>query len=205
MVFKTVFQSVIFSSCVFLSYGQTTVTVKYFGFTVHPTGDPTAELQPYKLDKRARIVANFGGFIGVERFVYKDYFSVKIIQGLFTDCSAGWCSVTHIGGRMLLLRKPKHRIYFGLGPAYMIRNSWTRFGKDYEPSGFFRVDSMRNLGVVQHRFLPVSFEFEYDWVVSPKNQVSFSFTPGVPLACIFSVGWKHWFSLPDYENELKVF
>ncbi len=208
MVFKTFFLQIILGSIftlkLFSSVGQTTITVKYFGLTIHPTGDPTAALQPHKLDRNAHFVANFGGFVGVEHFVYKDYISVKLIQGLFTDCSGGWCSVTHIGGRLLLYKKPKHRIYFGIGPAYMLRNSWTRFGPAYQASGFFRVDSTQLFGVVQHRFLPVSFELEYDWVVSLKNQVSFSFTPGVPLACIFSIGWKHWFSVRDYENKVKV-
>lgn len=200
MVLKTFLQSIIFCCIVCLGHSQTTFTLKYFGVTVHPTGDRTAALQPYKLDKRAHVVANFGGFAGVERFVYKNYISVKLIQGLFTDCSGGWCSVTHIGARMLCLQRPKHRIYFGIGPAYMVRNSWTRFGDAYESSGFFNVDSTRNFGVVQHKFLPVSFELEYDWVITPKNQLSVSFTPGIPLACIVSVGWKHWFSLRTYED-----
>lgn len=193
MVFKAVFQALIVALTLTCAQAQTTFTLKYFGLTVHPTGDPTANLQPYKLDKRARFVANFGAFAGVEHFVYKEYVSVKLIQGLFTDCSGGWCSVTHIGGRMILYKRPKHRIYLGLGPAFMVRDSWTRFGDVYEPSGFFRVGTSRTLGEVQYRFLPVSFELEYDWVLTPKNQLSVSFTPGVPLACILSVGWKHWF------------
>jgi len=198
MVIKTIVQSLIFILFTGFVSAQTTLAVKYFGLTVHPTGDPTAPLQPHKLDDKARFVANFGGFVGVERFVYKDLVSVKIIQGLFTDCSGGWCSVTHIGGRMILLKKPKHRVYLGLRPAFMLRDSWTRFGSAYKPSGFFYEDTIRGLGAVQHRFLPVSFGLEYDYVITPKEQLSVSFTPGVPLACILSVVWKHWFSVKEY-------
>ena len=201
MVFKTIFQSLVFCLITCSCYSQTTFTLKYFGVTVHPTGDRTAALQPYKLDKNAHVVANFGAFVGMEKFVYKKYISVKVIQGLFTDCSAGWCSVTHIGGRMLCYEKPKHRIYLGLGPAFMFRDSWTRFGDAYESSGFFNVSDTRTFGTIQYKFLPASLELEYDWVVTPKNQLSVSFTPGIPLACILSVGWKHWFSLYDEKTE----
>lgn len=204
MVVKTIIQSIAFSCFTIIASAQTTLTVKYFGITVHPTGDPTYALQPHKLDKHAHVVANYGGFVGVERFVYKDLISVKLIQGLFADCSGGWCSVTHIGGRMLLLERPKHRVYFGIGPAYMLRNSWARFGDKYKPSGFFNEDTIPVFGSVQHKLIPVSFELEYDWVFSPKNQVSFSFTPGVPLACIFSIGWKHWFSVRTYSYKTKL-
>ncbi len=181
------------------AWGQSTFTLKYFGMTVHPFGDRMAALQPYKLDKNARFVLNFGGFAGYERFVYKDFVSAKVIQGFFTDCSAGWATVTHLGVRMLLLRNEKHRLYFGIGPTLIMRNSWTRFGERYKSSGYFNEDDTRMLGDIQWKFIPYGCEIEYDYRFTKRDYLSVSFTPGIPLACTFAIGWKHWITIKEFD------
>jgi hypothetical protein len=186
----------------FMIMGQSTITVKYFGCTIHPFGDKSAALMPYKFDNKGRFVANFGGFIGYEKYIYEDFISAKIIQGIFTDCSGGLAGVTHIGLRGVLIDKKKHRLSFGIGPAFLYRNSWSRFGEDYTSSGFFNEYHSRHVGDVQWKFFYVGFEFEYDYLLNQKNDLSVSFTPGVPMACIFSVGVKHWFS-KDFKRTLK--
>ncbi len=187
------------------SFGQETVTVKYFGLTIHPFGDRTAALQPNKLDKNARFVVNMGAFVGYEKYFYEDLFSVKIIQGVFTDCSNGLAVLTHIGPRVALMKTEKHRVYFGIGPTLLVRDSWRRFGDDYEPSGYFNETYSKRLGDLQWKFIPYAFEIEYDYAFTNQNQLSFSFTPAVPLAGIFSIGWKHWFHWKAYDNDVKVY
>lgn len=182
------------------SYAQSTFTLKYFGLTIHPAGDPTAHLQPYKLDDKARFVMNFGGFAGYEKFIYEDLVSVKVIQGLFTDCSAGFASVTHLGPRLNLLKLKKHKVYIGVGPTLIVRNSWTRFGESYTSSGYFNVAETQRFGDVQWKFIPYGLEFEYDYAITERDQFSVSFTPGVPLAMIFSFGWKHWITTKEYDK-----
>lgn len=181
------------------SHAQSTFTLKYFGMTVHPFGDPTAHLQPYKLDNKARFVVNFGGFAGYEQFVYRDLVSVKAIGGLFTDCSAGWATVVHLGPRLNLMKLKKHRLYIGIGPTLILRNSWTRFGESYTPSGFFNVAETQRYGDIQWKFVPYGMEFEYDYAITERDQFSVSFTPGVPLAMIFSFGWKHWITIKKFD------
>lgn len=184
---------------------QETLTVKYFGMTIHPFGDRTAELQPYKLDKNARFVVNKGLFVGFEKYFYEDLFSVKIIQGVLTDCSDGLAIVTHIGPRIALMKTEKHRVYFGIGPTLLVRDSWRRFGDAYEPSGYFNETHSKRLGDLQWKFIPYAFEIEYDYAFNNNNQISFSCTPAVPLAALFSLGWKHWFHWKEYNNDVKVY
>ncbi len=178
---------------------QSTFTLKYFGMTIHPFGDPTAHLQPFKLDDRARFVANFGGFAGYEKFVYRDLVSVKAIGGLFSDCSGGWATVAHLGPRLNLLKCKKHKVYVGVGPTLILRNSWTRFGESYTSSGFFNVSQTKRYGDIQWKFVPYGLEFEYDYAITERDQFSVSFTPGVPLAMIFSFGWKHWITIKKFD------
>lgn len=188
----------------FSARAQDAFTVKYFGTTIHPFGDPSAALQPYKLDDEARFVLNFGGFAGYERFVYRDLISVKGIFGVFTDCSAGLGSATHLGIRINMLHTEKHRVYFGIGPTLIVRDSWTRFGEKYTPSGYFNVTDTKRFGELQWKFIPYGLEFEYDYAFTEHNLLSISCTPGVPLAIIVSVGWKHWIR-PIPHREFRPF
>ena len=186
-------------SCLNLN-AQETFTIKYFGLTIHPWGDPTAHLQPNKLDPNAKFVANVGVFVGYEKYLFKDLFSVKLIQGAVSDCSNGFASITHLGPRVTLMKTEKHRVYFGIGPTLIVRDSWNRFGEAYQSSGYFNETYSRRFGELQWKFVPYAFEFEYDYAFNNKNQLSVSFTPGVPLAMIWSVGWKHWFHFKEYDD-----
>jgi hypothetical protein len=190
--------------CIFLMmsssvFSQSAFTLKYFGLTIHPFGDRTADIQPYKLDNNARFGLNFGGYAGYEQFIYKDLISVKLIQGLFTDCSAGWMSVTHLGLRALMYENEKNRGYIALGPTFMMRESWSRFGSGYNASGFFKEKQYKNLGAVQQKFVLYGLELEYDRILNDRNSFSLSFTPGLPLAMVFSFGWKHWLSRGEFD------
>jgi hypothetical protein len=173
-------------------FGQSTFTLKYFGLTVHPFGDPTAELQPYKLDRNAVLVANFGLFVGYEKFIYKDLISLKVLQAGFSDCSAGAAGFTHLGVRVVALDRGKHYGCIGFGPVFLYRNSWTRFGEEYESSGYFNETDTR-WGRMQYKLIPYGLDLEYDYALNEQNSLSFSMTPGIPMAIIFAVGWKHWF------------
>lgn len=181
----------------FRSTAQETVTVKYFLATVHPNGDAMAHLQPWRLDNEAKIVMNSGLFIGYEKFIYQDLVSVKGIQGFLRDCSGGFASATHLGVRLNLMKTEKHRFYLGIGPTFIARNSWSRF-EGYVSSGFFNEHNSPTFGDVQYKFIPYGAEIEYDYVFNEKNQLSVSFTPGLPIAGLVSVGWKHWFNMKDF-------
>jgi hypothetical protein len=182
------------------SFAQDAITIKYFGLTVHPAGDKTAHLQPNKLDKNARFVVNTGVFLGYEKFVYQDIISVKFIQGLLSDCSNGFASVSHIGVRARLFQTPKFRFYVGAGPALLVRDSWHRFGEAYTSSGYFNEAYSERFGEIQWKFAPIAIELEYDYVFNPRNQLSLSFTPGIPTAMLFSIGWKHWLHVKEFDQ-----
>lgn len=184
------------------SYGQSCFTLKYFGLTIHPFGDKQANLQPYKLDDEAHLIFNLGGFAGYEKYLWEDIVSAKIIQGVFSDCSAGLASVTHLGLRGFLYEKGKHHLGFGIGPTLIIRNDWNRFA-DYEDSNFFERKRIEGIGNVQYKLFWYGFELEYDYKLGDKIDFSLSFTPGVPLVCALSFGVKYWMS-KDFNKKLKL-
>ncbi len=184
---------------------QTAFTFRYFGLTVHPFGDQTAEIQPYKLDKNARFVLNFGGFVSADHYVYKDLVCVTGMQAFFTDCAGGWAGFTHIGIRALVLEKGRHRLMLGAGPMLYYRQDWNRF-EEYEDKGSFNRYHSRNVGDVQWRIFPVAGEFAWHYRATDHLDINTGFTPGLPLALCLSVGVTWWPErFEQQETKLKVF
>lgn len=178
------------------------VSLKFLGFTIHPQGDPTAYLQPYKFDKKARFVMNFGGVLAYERFIWQDIISVKGLQALFADCSAGLASATHVAIRGTFLRRPRHRLSMGFGPALIVREDWGRH-PDYQSSGFMNEGYIKPIGKVQWKIFWYGIEFEYDWKISERLDISASLTPGVPMAVTIGGGIRYWFNR-DFEEKLYL-
>lgn len=199
MIFKKLLIVLIICSLHTHGQSQSNWSLKYFGLTIHPFGDASAEIQPYKLDENAFFVLNFGGYAGYEKFIWNDFISIKFKQGLFTDCSAGWMGVSHIGLQMKLLEGGKHRLSFGAGPTLIYRESWTRFDF-YEKNPFWNYHTSNRLGEVQWRTILYGCEFVYDYRIGEKLELSTGFTPGFPMAFTFSFGVKYWISR-DYEQK----
>jgi hypothetical protein len=184
--------------------GQTpsNLSLKYLGFTIHPQGDRTANLQPYKLDREAHFVANFGGALGYERFILQDILSVKLVQALFADCSAGLASVTFASIRANFMDRGRHRLSMGFGPALMVRQSWERL-PDYKSSGYMNTGYIKPIGAVQWKLFPYGVEFEYDVRISRRLDFSMSLTPGLPLAVTMGAGLKYWVER-DYKYKVYL-
>lgn len=178
------------------------MSLKFMGLTIHPTGDRTAYLQPYKLDRNAYFVMNFGGVLGYERFLWQDVISVKALQALFADCSAGLASVTHVAVRGTFLDRGRHRLSIGFGPAFMVRQDWGRL-PGYEPSGYFNQSTWGLLGPVQWKFFWYGVEMEYDVQLSDRLDFSASFVPGLPMAITLGLGLKYWFER-DYKEKISL-
>lgn len=170
---------------------QNAFSLRYFGLTVHPFGDQTASLQPYKFDKNAIVVGNFGAFASVDHYIKKDYIAITFMQAGFSDCSGGWAGFTHLGLRARLLDKGKHRLVLGFGPIFYYREDWSRF-ESYEDAGTFRRYQSSRFGDVQYRIFWPGFEFAYHYEFSKHFDLNAGFTPGFPFACTFSAGITWW-------------
>ena len=170
---------------------QNNFSIKYFGLIVHPFGDYSARIQPYKLDKNAYFVVTIGGYASYEQFIWQDILSLKFKQGLFLDCSAGKSGVTHVSVQMNLLENKKNKLSFSIGPTLIYRESWTRF-KEYKNSSFWHIYTSRNFGKIQYKFIPYGCEFEYDYRLTNKVDLSTNIVPGFPFAFTFAIGAKYW-------------
>lgn len=174
-------------------WGQSNISARYFGMTIHPFGDEQAALQPNRLDKNARFVTNLGGFITYEKFIWQDIISIKGLQAVFTDCSGGMATVTNLSIQTFLFETERSRLSACIGPAFMIREDWNRL-EGYKDGGFFNRYQSRNFGPLQYKMFWYGFEFVYNRKLTDKIDLEAGFTPGVPLVCALSLGLKYWFS-----------
>lgn len=173
--------------------GQSSVSLKYVGLTIHPFGDETAFLQPYKLDKNAVFVANFGGVVMYEKFIWRDKLSVQALQAVFADCSFSLAGISSISLKGVFFDKNKHQFQLGLGPVFMIRNDWNRF-ENYTSSGTLDTHYSKLFGRVQQKFFPLGVEIVYNYAINEKVDFSTSMTPGIPAIFNFVVGFRYWIS-----------
>lgn len=181
-----------FLFCAFSAlHSQTDFSLRYFGLTVHPFGDQTAQLQPYKLDKHAYVVANFGGFVSVDHYIFYDQIAVTGMQGIFADCSGGIAGFSHIGISGLIVDKGKHRLMVDIGPMIYYRRDWNRF-PEYEDAGVFHRYKSRTFGALQYKIFWVAGEFSWHWQLSEHLDFNLGFTPGLPLAMSISAGVSWW-------------
>jgi hypothetical protein len=164
---------------------QDNIGIKYFGLTLHPKGDrDNAFLMPNKLDKNGYLVVNLGAEVLYEKFFYKDYFSVKVIQALYADCAERLGGFSHVGIRGRFLNIGRHRLYGGFGPSLMYRRNWM------ELDGYVNLKRLKgNSGDrFQYIFMWYGGEFEYEYRVSKHIDLAVSLIPGYPVLMNLAVG-----------------
>ena len=169
---------------------QNNVGVKFFGLSIHPKGEQqNAHLMPNKLDKNGYLVMNFGGEIMCDFFMYKDIFSVKIVQGFYVDCATKFGGFSHIGLRGRIIKKGKHSLVGGIGPTLVFRRNWLELQEYVNPNRF-----KGELGEkYQYLFLWYGGEFEYKYSINQNLDFAISFIPGYPDLMSLAVGVSYKF------------
>lgn len=162
-------------------------SLKFFGLSLHPHGDPNAHLMPINPDGQGYLVLNLGGMLGHEIAVLDSAFSVKAIQSLYADCAGQAGGFSHIGIRFLVFKKNRHTLSGGIGPTLIFRRNWHRL-PEYQPSGFFKGEPDDNW---QYQMLWYGGELEYNYTVRKQTDLSFTFVPGYPNLISLSAGFRY--------------
>ncbi len=171
-----------FSVCLF---AQNNIGVKFFGLSIHPELDKrNAVVMTNKLDKNGVFVLNFGGELMYEHFVYKDKYSIKMVQALYSDCASKFGGFAHLGFRGKIFKKGKHSLYGGIGPTFVFRRNWLENPK-YIDQGLYKGGKGKKY---QSFFLWYGGEFEYKYKINKKIDFAISLIPGYPDLISLSFG-----------------
>lgn len=153
------------------------LALHFFGLSFHPHGVLQPELMPRKLDEQGVFVLNVGLVCSFEYFLLEDLVSVKIMQGMYSDCGNLPAGFTHIGLRGRIFSSGTQSLSGGIGPTWLYRRSWFQLD-GYDPAGtFFRGTSDEPW---QYRFLWYGGEFEYAVRIHDSADFTVSFVPGYP-------------------------
>lgn len=162
-------------------------TLKFFGLSVHLRSAAVPELYPNRLDKKGIAVVNLGGIAGYERFVVRDVFSVRVEQGIYSDCATSLAGFTHLGWRGQVFKAGRHSLNGGFGPTLLYRRDWNRL-QGYEDNGYFK-----SSGGWQYRFYWYGGEFEYNYQLAGQYDLSLNLVPGIPELVSFGAGFRRRF------------
>lgn len=167
-------------------FGQHNFGIKYFGLTIHPKGEKQPELMPYKLDRKAVYVVNFGTILSYQQYIYRDILSIKLAQGVYSDSGGLLAGHTHIGPRIQFFKGKNFEVLFGFGPTLIYRRNWN-IKPGYEPSGLFK-----EKGNVQYKYVWYGGEFEFNQRLNEKFDLSVHILPGYPRIVSFGFGIRYW-------------
>ncbi len=166
-------------------YPQDNIGIKFFGLSIHPKGEKAnAKLMPNKLDKNAYLVMNLGGELIYEKFIYKDFLSLKLVQALYADCAERLGGFSHIGLRAKIFKIDRHSLFGGIGPTFVYRRNWLELDGYVNPH-FFLGDANDKW---QYIFLWYGGEFEYKYTFSERLDFAVSFVPGYPHLMSLAIG-----------------
>jgi hypothetical protein len=152
---------------------QTLINVKYIGLSGHLKVSPHPHLYTRKIDKKGFTVLNIGVIAGVERNFIKNWFSVKFVQAVFSDCASQPAGFTHIGVRFSFANK-NHHFSIGNGPTIFYRKDWLDLPGYVDEGLFKRKDK------VQYIFFWYAGEVEYNYRINEKMDIGITIIPGPP-------------------------
>jgi hypothetical protein len=161
------------------------IGIKYFGLSFHPLGAYNNELMPLKFDPKGIFVLDVGAMASFEKYLWKDFISIKVAQAFYGDCILQFAGFSHIGFRIKIFTIGKHNLNGGIGPTLIYRKNWYDIDGYDDTFSFF--NGSKN-DYWQWRFLWYGGEFEYNYNLLKNIDLSITFIPGFPDLVAFAFG-----------------
>lgn len=162
------------------------LSIQWLGLVLHPYGSRFPEYYPRKLDARAYTVWTPGVVVNYDKQHTKRLFW-RMSASIYKDCRDVWAGFVHLGFRFNYLTLGRHSFNFGFGPSLFVRQDWhTRF--EGYPAGDFYDKNV--YGDWQYKFALYGGEFEYQYTINNKKQITYSMIPAYPAAIISKIGFR---------------
>ena len=169
------------------AFGQGNVGLRFVFGTWHPKANKMAFLMPHRLDPGAHFVPNWGLIGSYQYYFHKQRWSVKVAQGMYSDCAQLFAGHTHVGFRLNVLNSNRHFLEIGFGPTLVYRQTWYRFPGYVQETGL-----LKNTDNWQWNFVWYGGELEYDYKLSQHFDLTLNAIPGPPDFVTFGLGARYW-------------
>jgi len=165
------------------SHAQWFIGVKYMGASVHTDKNRNCELYRTCIGKHKRIAFHFGLALTCE-YKFNNWFSAKVDQAGFRDCTGKFAGMTMFNLRGTAETGRAGDISAGMGPFWYYRRSW--FAIDgYEDDGYFKTSRNNKW---QTKFVWYGGEIEYNYPINENLDWSTNILPGIPVVIAVSSG-----------------
>jgi hypothetical protein len=185
---KTLFFVLVYFSSFAIYAHSYNFEIKYFGLNIHPVGDINAELMPIKLGNNGFLVPSFGVALSFEKYIWRNFLSLKFMEASYTDCALQAAGFIHFGFRITLLDKGRHQLNVGIGPTFIYRQSWYNLEGYDDSKNFYKGDDTHDKW--QWRFIIYGGEFEYNYRLTDRVDFSWTMVPGIPILIANAFGLR---------------
>jgi len=131
-----------------------------------------------------------GLVLSFEQFIKDDYVSLKLVDGIYYDCTGNIGGYTHLGLRLRLYSKYKHSFNIGVGPTIYYRQDWSGM-TNYN---IHDDETYKKQGSWQYAYQIINGEIEYNYILSKRADLSVSIGQNHLNSFTFMLGYRYWFT-----------
>ncbi len=170
-----------------ITKGQKNISFKLLSITTNQFENRNSSIYKSKLTDNGKFTFEPGILFTYEVYANQNS-ALKINQALYNDRCSKLAGFSQILVKFRLGRIWKHSFSIGIGPILHYRKDWSDI-EGYQDENLYKVWSDW-----QQRFSWISGEFEYDFYLNKKGDLSISINhihaEGISLA----IGYRHWIS-----------
>ena len=159
------------------------VGIKLMGVSIHTDDNANCHLYQNCLGKRKRVAFHLGLALTTE-YKFNNWFSMKVDQAAFRDCAGKFAGMSMFNLRYTQDLGKAGDASVGFGPFFYYRKSW--FSLDgYADDGYFKESANKKW---QTKFVWYGGEFEYNYPLNERLDISTNILPGIPVVIAVASG-----------------
>ncbi|MCX7955239.1 MAG: hypothetical protein N3A01_08650 [Bacteroidales bacterium] len=151
---------------------QQALSLEFMTIGFHFFGNPNLQFYENKLDSLGVFNTEPGAMLSYEFYIKKNYMSIQLSQGFFSDAGAMIAGFSKISFRYMFFHKFRNQLYLDIAPAISYRESWKKFGAGYVAETKYRYN-----GNIEYKFSLIG-KLEYDIYLGKRIDINMSIMYG---------------------------
>jgi hypothetical protein len=182
---QAILLGLIFITGTSVSPAQSTLIFEFTGIG-HPFDKKNIASFENKADANGNLIIEPGIYLTYESYIKKNYVSLQIVQGLYSDAAGQLAGFTQFGYRNRFFHKWRNAFSISFGPTLLYRDDWNNISEYVPQKGWFQN------GDWQTRWT-LAGELEYNYFLSKRGDLAVSLTFNYEyLGLGFWVGYRYW-------------
>lgn len=169
------------------SYQQQSLSLEFLTFGFHFFENPNLQFYENKIDSLGMFNTEPGVMLSYEFYIKKNYLSIQLSQGFFSDAGAKMAAFSKVSLRYMFFHKFRNQLYIDIAPAISYRESWKKFGPEYKPETSYRYN-----GNIEYKYSLIG-KLEYDVYLGKRFDFNMSIMYGHYYKTFtYMIGMRFW-------------